>query len=60
MIRAKKDIMAPGPEGKVIKQGEVVTVIRTPKGTYIKLSDGKIFAVRNKSEAESFGEFLEG
>lgn len=58
MIRTKKDIVAPGAEARVIKQGELVTIIRTPKGTYIKLSDGKIFAVRNKSDAENFGKIM--
>lgn len=56
MVRAQKEIIAPGPEERVIKKGEMVAVIRTPKGIYIKLSDGKIFAVRNRNEAASFGE----
>lgn len=56
MIRANKDIQV-GPEGKVIKQGEQVTIIRTPKGMYLQRgSDGQILAVRNRMEAESFGE----
>jgi len=48
--------VVPGPEQRHIKKGELLNVIRTPKGTYIQLSDGKLFAVRNRTDAESFGE----
>lgn len=58
MIKTTKEIVAPVPGGKVIAKGELVTVIRTPKGTYIKLIDGKIFAVRSKRDAENFGKQL--
>ncbi|KAF6022709.1 RAD54L2 [Bugula neritina] len=54
-IAAQKDIVVPGPEQRHIKKGELLNVIRTPKGTYIQLSDGKLFAVRNRTDAESFG-----
>lgn len=55
MMKAPRNIIAPGPEGRVIKQGEPVAVIRTPKGIYIKLTDGKIFAVRSQKDAANFG-----
>lgn len=48
----------PGMDGKVIKQGDLLTVIKTPKGTYIRLvDDGRFFAVRNRKDAENFGEW---
>lgn len=57
MIQTAKEIVVPGPENFVIKKGEMVAVIQTPKGTYIKLSNGKIFAVRNKRDADMFGKY---
>lgn len=56
MVYTQKEMVAPGPGSKIIEKGELVAVIRTPKGIYIKLSDGTIFAVRNKRDAASVGE----